>query len=110
MQYGQTNGIPQGSVLSDFIAEMILAYIDKELDERLEKVGILDYRIIRYRDDYRIYSNSKEEIEKIAFLLQDVLSGFNFQLNTKKNLPYRRCYRRVDQTRQESVCVQYSIV
>lgn len=84
MQYGQTNGIPQGSVLSDFIAEMILAYIDKELDEKLEKVGILDYRIIRYRDDYRIYSNSKEEIEKIAFLLQDVLSGFNFQLNTKK--------------------------
>lgn len=84
MQYGQTNGIPQGSVLSDFIAEMILAYIDKELDEKLEKVGILDYRIIRYRDDYRIYSNSKEEIEKIAFLLQDVLSGFNFQLNAKK--------------------------
>lgn len=84
MQYGQTNGIPQGSVLSDFIAEIILAYTDKELDERLEKVGISDYRIIRYRDDYRIYSNSKEEIEKIAFFLQDVLSGFNFQLNSRK--------------------------
>lgn len=25
MQYGQTNGIPQGSVLSDFIAEIVLA-------------------------------------------------------------------------------------
>ena len=84
MQYGQTNGIPQGSVLSDFIAEIILAYADKELDKRLEKVGISDYRIIRYRDDYRIFSNSKEEIEKIAFLLQDVLFGFNFQLNSRK--------------------------
>lgn len=86
MQYGQTNGIPQGSVLSDFIAEIILAYTDKELDERLEKAGISDYRIIRYRDDYRIYSNSKEELEKIAFLLQDVLSGFNFQLNARKTI------------------------
>ena len=28
MQYGQTNGIPQGSALSDFIAEIVLAYAD----------------------------------------------------------------------------------
>jgi hypothetical protein len=26
MRYGQTNGIPQGSVLMDFIAEMVLGY------------------------------------------------------------------------------------
>lgn len=84
MQYGQTNGIPQGSVLSDFIAEIVLAYADKELDEKLKTLGISDYKIIRYRDDYRIYSNSKEEIEKIAFHLQDVLSGLNFQLNARK--------------------------
>lgn len=84
MQYGQTNGIPQGSALSDFIAEIVLAYADKELDEKLKALGISDYKIIRYRDDYRIYSNSKEEIEKIAFHLQDVLSGLNFQLNAKK--------------------------
>lgn len=84
MQYGQTNGIPQGSALSDFIAEIVLAYADKELDEKLKALGISDYKIIRYRDDYWIYSNSKEEIEKIAFHLQDVLSGLNFQLNAKK--------------------------
>ena len=36
MQYGQTNGIPQGSVLSDFIAEMVLAFADSQLGERLE--------------------------------------------------------------------------
>lgn len=84
MQYGQTKGIPQGSVLSDFIAEIVLAYADKELDEKLKALDISDYKIIRYRDDYRIYSNSKEEIEKIAFHLQDVLSGLNFQLNARK--------------------------
>ena len=84
MQYGQTNGIPQGSVLSDFIAELVLAYADKELSEKTKKENITDYHIIRYRDDYRIFCNSKEEIERIAFFLQEVLSELNFQLNTQK--------------------------
>lgn len=84
MQYGQTNGIPQGSVLSDFIAEMVLAYADSQLNERLKFENILNYKIIRYRDDYRIFSNSKEEIEKIAFNLQSVLSELNFRLNSEK--------------------------
>jgi hypothetical protein len=84
MQYGQTNGIPQGSALSDFIAEMVLSYADKKLGDRLDAEGINNYRILRYRDDYRIFSNSKEEIERIAFCLQEVLAELNFQLNAKK--------------------------
>uniref|UniRef100_A0AB33IS03 Reverse transcriptase domain-containing protein n=1 Tax=Prevotella sp. GTC17253 TaxID=3236793 RepID=A0AB33IS03_9BACT len=84
MQYGQTNGIPQGSVLSDFIAEVVLAYADKQLGDRLDAEGINNYRILRYRDDYRIFCNSKEEIERIAFCLQEVLTELNFQLNAKK--------------------------
>lgn len=84
MQYGQTNGIPQGSALSDFIAELVLAYADKKLSDKVTKEKITDYRIVRYRDDYRIFSNSKEEIERIAFYLQEVLSELNFQLNAKK--------------------------
>lgn len=84
MQYGQTNGIPQGSVLSDFIAEMVLAYADKTLSEKLNAEGIFNYHIIRYRDDYRIFCNSKEDIERIAFFLQEVLTELNFQLNEKK--------------------------
>ena len=84
MQYGQTNGIPQGSVLSDFIVEMILAYADKKLGDRLSDEDINNYRILRYRDDYRIFCNSKEESEHIAFCLQEVLAELNFQLNAKK--------------------------
>ncbi len=84
MQYGQTNGVPQGSVLSDFVAEMVLAFADKELSEKLNDVGISKFHIVRYRDDYRVFSNSKEEIERIAFYLQEVLAELNFQLNTKK--------------------------
>lgn len=84
MQYGQTNGIPQGSALFDFIAEIILGYADKMLTDKLQKEGISKYKIIRYRDDYRVFSNSKEEIERIALALQNVLADLNFQMNTSK--------------------------
>lgn len=84
MQYGQTNGIPQGSVLFDFIAEIVLGYADLLLYEDLQKEGIVDYKILRYRDDYRIFSNSKEEIEKIAMKLQTVLRTLNLQINSSK--------------------------
>lgn len=84
MQYGQTNGIPQGSALFDFIAEIILGYADKMLIDELQKENISKYKIIRYRDDYRVFSNSKEEIEKISLVLQNVLAELNFQMNASK--------------------------
>ena len=71
MQYGQTNGIPQGSVLFDFIAEMVLGYADSLVSEALTRKNITDYKILRYRDDYRIFCNKKDELEKIAFILQE---------------------------------------
>lgn len=86
MQYGQTNGIPQGSVLFDFIAEMVLGYADSQVSEVLASNDITDYKILRYRDDYRIFCNRKDELEKIAFVLQDILANLNFQLNFKKTL------------------------
>lgn len=84
MQYGQTNGIPQGSAMFDFIAEIILGYTDKILSLWLKRENINDYKIIRYRDDYRIFSNSSSELERISFLLQKVLGDLNLQLNSKK--------------------------
>lgn len=82
MQNGQTNGMPQGSVLFDFIAEIILGYADKNLSERLDSGT--DFRIIRYRDDYRIFSNDKSEAENILKELSDVLVDLNMQFNSKK--------------------------
>jgi len=86
MQYGQTNGIPQGSVLFDFVAEMVLGYADLLLSKKLATQNITKFKILRYRDDYRIFSNKREELERIAFSLQSVLAELNFQLNTKKTL------------------------
>lgn len=58
MRQGQTNGIPQGSTVVDFIAEMVLGYADAELAQRCADDQIPEYRVLRYRDDYRIFVNS----------------------------------------------------
>ncbi|WP_244900281.1 RNA-directed DNA polymerase [Dolosicoccus paucivorans] len=88
MQYNQTNGIPQGSVLMDFIAEIVLGYADLKLSENLKKLEekdiIGDYKILRYRDDYRIFANDIDQLEIITRRLADTLFELNLQLNTKK--------------------------
>jgi hypothetical protein len=84
MSYGQTNGIPQGSILMDFIAEMVLGLGDSWLTEELIKLNITDYKIIRYRDDYRIFTNNAQLSSEIAKVLSDVLSKLNFKINSSK--------------------------
>jgi hypothetical protein len=84
MSYGQTNGIPQGSALMDFIAEIVLGFGDLLLTEELHKLGITEYKIIRYRDDYRIFTNNPQQSSEIAKVLSDVLSRLNFKINSAK--------------------------
>ena len=85
MQYGQTNSIPQGSVLMDFIAEMVLGYIDKLLSNILaEKYRDMDYQIFRYRDDYRIFVNSQKDGTTILKELAKQIAPFGFKLNSSK--------------------------
>ena len=88
MSHGQTNGIPQGSVLMDFIAEMVLGYIDCELTKKIkEDTDIKNYDIIRYRDDYRIFTNSLKNGEKIVKFISEILIGFGMSLNSNKTKP-----------------------
>lgn len=84
MQHGQTNGIPQGSVLMDLIAEMVLGYADLDLSERLAKAGITDFQVLRYRDDYRIFVNDTRAGELILKTLTEVLIGLGLKLNASK--------------------------
>lgn len=86
MAFGQTNGIPQGSVLMDFIAEMVLGYADTELSIRIQQANIQDYHIIRYRDDYRIFSNNPQDAELITKILTEILIELGMRLNTQKTL------------------------
>ncbi|KAF3363647.1 cobalt transporter, partial [Enterococcus faecium] len=74
MQHNQTNGIPQGSVLMDFVAEIVLGYVDLRLSKELKKLeNLKDYKVLRYRDDYRIFSNNRNDLEQIMKVLSEVL-------------------------------------
>lgn len=84
MCHGQTNGIPQGSVLMDFLAEMVLGYADSELTEKIRANSITDYLILRYRDDYRIFVNNPQDGEKILKLLTETLIDLGLKLNPSK--------------------------
>lgn len=85
MSYGQTNGIPQGSVLMDFIAEIVLAYADRELFEKIKgRIKEDDYHILRFRDDYRIFVRDPKDGDLIMKVLTEVLAQLGMSLHTLK--------------------------
>jgi hypothetical protein len=81
--FGQTNGIPQGNVLMDFIAELVLNYIDLEI---YSKLGDIECKIIRYRDDYRIFTNSEIDSLKVLKIISEVTAQLSMKLNDKKTV------------------------
>ncbi|MDD4363412.1 MAG: RNA-directed DNA polymerase, partial [Atribacterota bacterium] len=84
MSHGQTNCIPQGSILMDLVAEMVLGYADIELTSKLKNENIDCYKILRYRDDYRIFYNNPQIGDKIAKALTEVMIDLGFKLNSEK--------------------------
>ncbi len=85
MSHGQTNGIPQGSALMDFIAEMVLGYADSLLLEKISKDDrIQDYKILRYRDDYRIFTNNPRDGEYILKYLTEIMIDLGLKLSVEK--------------------------
>ena len=83
MQYQETVGIPLGSTVYDFIAEIVLGYIDDLFAEKVKKEG-LRIEVLRYRDDYRIFSNSAEDLNLAIICLQQTLARFKLNINPSK--------------------------
>ena len=81
-RYGQTNGISQSSVLMDFIAELVLGFVDTLISENLPKSD--DFQILRYRDDYRIFANSDEQLEIILKVVSENLRKAGMSLSVPK--------------------------
>ena len=82
MRNGQTNGIPQGSVLMDFIAEIVLGYLDSEISKRIAPKE--KYRIIRYRDDYRIFINDLSLGKRIVKVISECTEDVGLKINNSK--------------------------
>ena len=70
----------------DFIAEIVLGYGDTLISNRLEEENINNYKILRYRDDYRVFSNNRDELNEILKIILEELATLNMRLNTQKTL------------------------
>jgi hypothetical protein len=44
----------------DFIAEIVLGYIDVQLTSRISEIPKTSYKILRYRDDYRVFVDNPQ--------------------------------------------------
>ncbi|MCM1178192.1 MAG: RNA-directed DNA polymerase [Bacteroides sp.] len=91
MQQGKNIGIPQGSTLFSLIAEIVLGYTDMLFEQAIRKAQSedelpkdLEYRVLRYVDDYRIFCNDRDALDKLSYMLQEILEKFNFRMNTLK--------------------------
>ena len=71
----------------DFLAELLLCYIDKRLAQSIEEISSekdSDHKIIRYKDDYRIFTHNPEVSEQIFRDLTCILNSFGMKINLSK--------------------------
>jgi len=79
---GQTNGIPQASLLSHLVAELVLGYCDSYINRKLD--GLKGIVILRYRDDFRIFANSDADCAKGLKAVSECLNMFGMKLGSAK--------------------------
>jgi hypothetical protein len=75
----ETNGVPTGPATSNIISELILARIDKKLNDE-------GFEFTRLIDDYAAYFDTYEKAEKFIRRLSEELSGYKLLLNIKKTV------------------------
>lgn len=90
----ETNGIPIGSEFSRVFAELIFQKIDQNIEKCLFDEYNLknhnDYVILRYVDDYIVFSKSENIALTITNVVSQMLNEFNLHLNNQKLQKYQR--------------------
>lgn len=93
LNFNETNGIVIGPEISRIFSEIILQKIEDESTSKLNDIGIIkgrDYVLLRYVDDYFIFSNSTNHLEKIEYFLGDSLFSFKLSTNESKRFLQER--------------------
>lgn len=72
-----TIGTPQGGVVSPILANIVLNYLDWQLDNR-------GYRFARYADDFVVLCESKADAEEALIEVQKVLAELGLALSLEK--------------------------
>lgn len=83
--YGETNGIVIGPEVSRIFAEIILQDVDKKVESELKPlVNNKDYAVRRYVDDYFVFANSRDMVEKIFTVITKHLETYKLYPNSTK--------------------------
>jgi hypothetical protein len=80
-------GLPSGTMLMNFVSELVLGYVDQQLMEsvkRAEGSSSWDFKVIRFRDDYRIFVNSPLLGNRLLTLLSEALASMGMKLSADK--------------------------
>lgn len=87
--YNETAGILVGPEVSRIFAEIILQRVDVELERAIAKRLNLtcgrDYDVRRYVDDFHLFSNDKDVLDKVEDILAEILEAYKLFLNTGKS-------------------------
>jgi hypothetical protein len=71
----------------DFVAEIVLGYVDELINSEIGESK--DIRILRYRDDYRIFANGDERAEAVLKIVSDKLRSVGMKLGVSKTFSCR---------------------
>ncbi|HEI8821584.1 TPA: RNA-directed DNA polymerase [Serratia marcescens] len=90
----ETNGIPIGSEFSRVFAELIFQRIDldieKDLKEKFNWEYGIDYIILRYVDDYILFTHHEDQALEITKTVSLNLNNYNLHLNNQKLVKLQR--------------------
>ncbi len=78
-QESQSVGIPIGPDTSHIISEIIGCYVDNQIKENFSKINAF-----RYFDDYYIYADTEEEIQKVLKFIYQTLDSLQLKINESK--------------------------
>lgn len=84
MHDGETKGIPQGSTLMDLLAELVLSYLDHEIFLGISEKKITNFKVIRHRDDYKIFAQTNQDVQEILQVISMTVLGVGFRMNPSK--------------------------
>ena len=72
-----TVGTPQGGVISPLLANIVLNYLDWQLDQ-------LGYRFVRYADDFVVLCRTQAQAEEAKTRVTQILGRLGLQLSPEK--------------------------
>lgn len=88
--WGETHGICIGPEVSRVFAEVVFQHLGLEIRSRVAAAGVSSgsYEILRYVDDYFIFTDELRILDTVAAVVESVLVEHKFSLNRGKTRTY----------------------